>query len=98
MLPPSGEEGHSFNENAAFPDITNTTCNRSNQNTRLPDTYSHSTNEHPGFPDTTKTTKRDTMLTSIPCFFTSTMFTDLKLKNIVQDLLVLNADVFEDRL
>ena len=34
----------------------NTTCNRSNQNTRLPDTHSRSTNQHPATPDTTKTT------------------------------------------
>ena len=53
MLPPSGGEGHSSNENAAFPDITNTTCNRSNQNAWLPDTQ-RSTNQHPEFPDTTK--------------------------------------------
>ena len=37
MLPPFGE-GCSSNENVAFPDITNTTCNRSNQNARIPDT------------------------------------------------------------
>ena len=30
MLPPSGEEGCSPNENTGFPDTTNTTCTRSN--------------------------------------------------------------------
>ena len=55
MLPPAGEEGHSSNENAGFLDTTNTTCNRSNQNTRLPDTHSRSTNQYPATPDTTKT-------------------------------------------
>ena len=34
----------------------NTTCNRSNQNARLPDTHSRSTNQYPAAPDTTKTT------------------------------------------
>ena len=33
----------------------NTTCNRSNQNASLPDTYSGSANQHPAAPDTTKT-------------------------------------------
>ena len=38
MLPPSGEEGYSPNENARFPDTTNTTCNRSNESVGFPDT------------------------------------------------------------
>ena len=54
-----------------FLDTTNTTCNRSNQNARLPDTHSfYSTNQHPVTPDTTKTwvlLKCGTMLKSIPC-------------------------------
>ena len=62
MLPPSGEEGYSSNENAGFPDTINTTCNRSNENVRFLDTIKlhaeegHSANENVGFPDTTKTT------------------------------------------
>ena len=42
MVPSFGKEGCSPNENAGFPDATNTTCNRTNDNS--------------GFPDTTKTT------------------------------------------
>ena len=38
MLQPSGEEGCSPIENTGFPDTTNTTCNRSNQNAGFPDT------------------------------------------------------------
>ena len=36
MLPPFGEEGHSPNENAGFPVITNITCNRSIENAGFP--------------------------------------------------------------
>ena len=38
MLPPSGEEGCLPNENAGFPDTTNTTYNRINDNAEFPDT------------------------------------------------------------
>ena len=51
------------NQNAGFPVITNTACNRSNENVGFPDTTKlhaeeegHSDNEHVGFPDTSKTT------------------------------------------
>ena len=58
MLPPFGKEGHSPNENAGFPVITNTTCNRSNDNTEFPDTTKLHAKQggHTGFPDTTKNT------------------------------------------
>ena len=59
--PPSGKELRSPNENAGFPDTTNTICNRTNDNAGFPDTQPpsgkelRSPNENAGFPDTTNT-------------------------------------------
>ena len=63
ILPHFGKEGCSPNGNAGFPVITNTSCNRSNENagflhtTKLhAEEEGHSVNENAGFPGTTKTT------------------------------------------